>query len=498
MLQLKANMPRFLNKLLLLFAAILSFATAPLSAAASQRPNVILFLVDDLGYGDIACHGNPHVKTPQIDAFAREAVELTQFHVSPVCSPTRASLMTGRYNFRTGVADVFGAATLMDAAEVTIAEQLRAAGYATGIFGKWHLGDDAGRSPNGQGFDESLSFSGPALRRYFDPELLHNGAKERHTGYCMDIFTDAAIAFVKQNRAKPFFVYLPANLIHTPLQVAPELPAEYDALGLDDSTRKIYGMIRSVDNNFGRLRTALKELGLEDNTLLIFTSDNGPQLGIPQKDRFTAGLHGLKGSVYENGIRVPCFMRWPGGFRSPAKMTRLAAHIDVLPTVLEACGAGATAGPKLDGISFLPLLKNPAANWPDRTLFLQWDSGQTPRRGHAFTALTEKWKLVQPCGMDAKPQQHIRDTYAGFCRLQGRGERSIGGAPRHELYDIAADPGETKDLAAAHPDVVAKLREQYEAWFGDVAARWLSPQAGPQEAKPAPSEGRKNPRRKVQ
>ena len=437
-----------------------------------RRPSIVLFLVDDLGYGDVACHGNPHVKTPHVDAFARAAVEFTRFHVSPVCSPTRASLMTGRYNFRTGVADVFGKATVMDSAEVTIAERLREAGYVTGIFGKWHLGDDAEHGPNAQGFDEALVHRGPAMRQYFNPTLLHNGQSEERSGYCMDIFTDAAIRFIHQNLSRPFFVYLAANLIHTPLQVAPELAAEFDALGLGDSTRKIYGMIRSVDNNFGRLRAALAEAGLEENTLLIFTSDNGPCSGSKPVDRHMAGQHGLKGTVYENGIRVPCFMRWPVGFTSPAKVTRLAAHLDVLPTVLEVCGVPVRTEMELDGTSLLPLLRNPSANWPDRTLLFQWDSGQTPRRGHAFAVLTERWKLVQPCGMDLPSQQHIRDRYAELCRLQGRGERSIDGPPRHELYDIAADPGETKDLAAKHPDTVAAMRKQYDAWFTDVCARW--------------------------
>ena len=440
--------------------------------AAPARPNVVLFLADDLGYGDLACHGNPHAKTPQIDAFAKEAVEFANFHVSPVCAPTRASLMTGRWNFRTGIADVFGQAAVMDPAEVTLAERLRAAGYATGIFGKWHLGDDAAHGPNAQGFDEALVHRGPAMRKYFDPVLLHNGLEEQRTGYCMDIFTDAAIGFIRANRSRPFFVYLPANLIHTPLQVAPELAAEFDALGLGDSTRRIYGMIRSVDANFGRLRSVLKELGLEDRTLLIFTSDNGPCSGSNPVDRHMAGLHGLKGTVYENGVRVPCFMRWPTGFPAPAKVTRLAAHVDVLPTVLEACGVAAPAEPRIDGRSLMPLLRDPAAPWPDRALYFQWDSGQQPRRGQACTVLTKRWKLVQPCGMDAPNQKHIRDRYAELCRLQGRGERSIEGPPRWELYEIAADPGETNDVAAAHPDIVAKMKRQYDEWFTDVAVPW--------------------------
>jgi arylsulfatase A-like enzyme len=443
----------------------------PLEKGKASRPNVVLFLADDLGYGDLACHGNRHVKAPQLDAFTREAVEFTNFHVSPVCSPTRASLMTGRYNFRTGVADVFGPATIMDPAEVTLAERLKAAGYATGLFGKWHLGDDAAHGPNAQGFEEALTFRGAALRQYFNPPLLHNGQPEQPTGYCMDLFTDAAIRFIKQNQQRPFFVYLPANLVHTPLQVAPELAADFDALGFSDSTKKIYGMLRSVDTSFGRLRATLKELGLEENTLLIFTSDNGPCSGSKPLDRHMAGLHGLKGTPYENGIRVPCFMRWPTGFASPTKVTRLTAHIDVLPTVLAACGVAAGAA-KLDGTSLLPLLRNPAASWPDRLLCFQWDSGQTPRRGHAFTVLTEKWKLVQPCGMDAPNQQHIRDRYAELCRLQDRGTRNIEGMPRYELYDLAADRGETNDLAAAHPDVVMRMKQQYEAWFDDVTTRW--------------------------
>ncbi|HPM83607.1 MAG TPA: arylsulfatase [Candidatus Anammoximicrobium sp.] len=461
---------------ILALAALLSTPPASLAAAETPQPpgqpNVVLFLVDDLGYGDLACHGNPHVKTPQIDVFAGQATELTQFHVSPVCAPTRASLMTGRYNFRTGVADVYGKASNMDPAEVTLAERLREASYVTGIFGKWHLGDDAQHGPNEQGFDEALVHRGPAMGQYFDPRLLHNGQPEQHTGYCLDIFTDAAIRFIRQNRSRPFFVYLPSNLIHTPLQVAPELAAEFDALGLGDSTRKIYGMIRNVDNNFGRVRAALQESGLEDNTLLIFTSDNGPCSGSQPVDRHMAGLHGLKGTVYENGIRVPCFMRWPAGFKSPTKVTRLAAHVDVLPTVLEACGVPVRADMKLDGASLWPLLRDASAKWPDRTLFFQWDSGQVPRRGHAFTVLTERWKLVQPCGMDLPNQQHIRNRYAQLCRLQGRGERSIEGPPRYELYDIAADPGETKDLAAEHPEVVEAMKKQYDTWFTDVAARW--------------------------
>ena len=434
---------------------------------------MVIFLTDDQGYGDLGYHGNPDLKTPQLDAFAREAVELTRFHVSPVCAPTRASLMTGRYNFRGGVADVFGAACKLDPTEVTMAETLKEAGYATGMFGKWHLGDDPENSPNAQGFEEALTFKGPAMRanQYFNPELFHNGIKEAYKGYCLDIFTDAAITFISKNRNKPFFLYLPSNLIHTPMVVDPNLAESYVAFG--PSTSKIYGMMTSVDNNFGRLRNALKTAGLEDNTLLIFTSDNGPCSGSVPTNRFMAGLHGLKGTVYENGIRVPCFARWPVGFNSPGKMGRLTAHIDWMPTILEACEIPQPSKIKFDGASILSLLRNPNCKWPDRTLFFQWDSGQIPRRGQAYAVLTERYKLVQPVGMDAANQLHIRQRYAELCQLQGRGLRSIEGQPRYELYEITSDPGETIDIAPQHPEVVETMKRQYETWFTDVCARWL-------------------------
>ncbi len=453
---------------------VLHASAVPLSAAQPGRPNVIVFLADDQGWGDLGCHGNPYVQTPNLDAFAREAVELTQFHVSPVCSPTRASLMTGRYNFRTGVTSVAGGRN-MDPQEVTVAEALRSAGYATGIFGKWHLGEDASRRPTAQGFDEAVVFDGAALQadQCFDGEYLHNDVPTRYKGYSMDVFTDAAIAFVKQHRSKPFFLYLPPNLIHTPLQVADDLKAPFKATGLEKRTVNICAMLKSMDSNFARLRQTLQELGLEERTLLIYTSDNGPCAGSVMMDRFMAGQHGLKGTVYENGIHVPCYMRWPAAVAAPGKVGRLTAHIDVMPTILDACGVPVPSGVRLDGRSLLPLLKNPSADWPDRTLFFQWDSRPVPRRGRAYTVLTERWKLVQPMGIDNPTQQIVWERYAELCKVQGRGTRTILGPPRCELYDIAADPGETKDLAAAHADIVEKMNRAYDAWFDDVAVRWL-------------------------
>jgi arylsulfatase A-like enzyme len=442
----------------------------PAGLAKPGRPNVIVFLADDLGFGDLACHGNPHVQTPQLDAFSLEATELTQFRVSPMCSPTRASLMTGRYNFRTGVYTTVKPGCEMDPGETTVAECLRGAGYKTGLFGKWHLGFRAGSGPNDQGFEETLTFNSwdgaGLLPSYNDPTLLHNGKPEKKTGYCMDIFTDAAISFMRENRDQPFFVYLPANLIHSPLQIAHEFYEDFAKLNLPEDTQKIYGMIRSVDDNFGRLRAALKELGLEENTMLIFTSDNGASVPM---DRFMAGLHGLKATVYENGIRVPTFARWPAGFESPSKVTQSAAHIDLLPTILAACSVKSPEDVKLDGVSLLPVLRAPSSEWPERALFFQQTFRNKPMRGETFSVLNGRWKLVQPCGKDsgwASPK------YNELCRIQGVPARKLTGPPRYELYDILADPGEAKNLALEHPDMVERMKNQYDAWFTDVAARW--------------------------
>lgn len=443
----------------------------------SVRPNIVLFLADDLGYGDVGIHGNSVVHTPHFDAFARSAVEWERFYVSPVCAPTRASVMTGRYNFRTGVTDVGGHGCEMATDEITLAEVLRGAGYATGLFGKWHLGDGPRHSPTQRGFDEVLSFHGCAMAagQYFDPTLLHNDVPEVRNGYCMDIFTDAAIAFMRAKRDRPFFIYLPANLIHAPLIAPDSLAAQYDNLGLLDSTRKTYGMVQSLDENFGRLRAAMAELNLENDTMLIAASDNGPCAGSNPVERHMAGLHGLKGTVYENGLRVPCFMRWPHGFPGGRAVSSIAAHIDLMPTIAGACEAALPQGRTLDGVNLLPVLRNADTPGVDRSLMFQWDSGQFPRRGHAFCVLNQRWKLVQPCGMDAPGQQHIRDRYAELCRLQDRGERSIDGQSRFELYDLQSDPGERVDLAGAHPGIVADMRSAYDAWFTNVTDRWNWP-----------------------
>jgi len=411
------------------------------------RPNVILIMTDDQGYGDLGRHGNDVIQTPHLDRMYDESVRFTRFHVSPVCAPTRASLMTGRYNYRTGVVDTYLGRAMMHPDEVTIAEMLGRHGYRTGIFGKWHLGDNYPLRPMDQGFQEALVHNGGGIAQpsdpenydrkdtYFDPVLQHNGEAKRFEGYCTDVFTDAAMAFVEKHQGDPFFVYLATNAPHSPLLVEDRYSRPYLDQGLDAKTAKTYGMITNIDENLGRLFAKLRELGLEENTLVIFLTDNGP-CGSQGGPRYTAGLRARKGSVYDGGIRVPCFLRWPGRLSAGREVDRIAAHIDLPLTILDACGVPAPEDVEFDGTSLLPLAAGEGADWPDRTLYFQWHRGDEPELYKSCAARSQRFKLVN-----------------------GR-----------ELYDMAADPGEKKDVAEAHADVVAEMREGYEAWFEDVGS----------------------------
>jgi len=431
-------------------------ASAPLAGCAQagqapegpKRPNVLLIMTDDQGWGDLGCHGNAKIRTPNLDRLAAESVEMTQFYVQPVCAPTRACLMTGRYNYRTGVTDTYLGRAMMHPDEVTVAEVLGRAGYATGIFGKWHLGDNYPLRPIDQGFLTGVWHLGggmsqpadpPESRGYFDAIYQVDGAEKRIAGYCTDVFADACIRFIEANRDRPFFAYLPTNAPHTPLLVADKYWKPYKEAGLDETTAKIYGMIENVDENVGRILKRLDDLGLAGNTLVIFLTDNGPQ----QRNRYKADLRAGKGSVYEAGIRVPFFARWPGHIDPGRKVDTIAAHIDVFPTLVEVCGGAVPADRTIDGRSLVPLWTSEAGAWPSRTLFFQWHRGDEPELYRAAVARDPRWKLVMP--KNAKN-------------------------PVFELYDISADPGEKHDVAGEHPDVVKRLRAAYEAWLKDVSA----------------------------
>jgi arylsulfatase A-like enzyme len=453
---------------LALLAAGGSVAGAAGDDAPARRPNVVVIITDDQGYGDLGFHGNPKIRTPNLDRLARQSVRLDDFHVMPVCAPTRACLMTGRYNYRTRVVDTFLGRAMMDPQEVTLAEMLADAGYRTAIFGKWHLGDNFPLRAMDQGFQESLVLKGggigqpsdpPGGSSYFDPVLQHNGRQVTRRGYCSDVFTDAAIDYIKADRPEPFLVYLAFNCPHAPLEVPDAYLKPYQEMHLandqfpgtgqplpgpldPDVTARIYGMVTNIDDNLGRLLATLDDRGLARDTIVVFLTDNGPQ-----QVRYNAGMRNRKGSVYEGGIRVPCFIRWPGGLPADTRVDRLAAAVDLAPTLLEACGVAPPTGVAFDGRSLLPLLKGETPDWPNRTVFAQWHRGDVPERYRAFMARGERYKLVRPEQAQKSPRP-LEETF--------------------ELYDLEADPFEQRNIAEANPDVVSRLRAAYDRWYDDV------------------------------
>lgn len=461
----------------LIAAIILAGPTFAFAQGKAKKPNVLIVITDDQGHGDLGLHGNPVIKTPNLDKFARQSVRMKNFYVSPVCSPTRSSLMTGRYNYRTGVVDTFQGRSMMHPDEITIAAILKALGYRTGIFGKWHLGDCYPLRPVDHGFDEELVLKGGGIGQasdpiggesYFNPILQQGGKQIRKEGYCTDIFTDAALDFIGKNKDGPFFCYVAFNCPHTPLEVPKKYHEMYKGkTGLDqfpklgfpigkgydaDVTAKIYGMITNIDDNFARLMAKLDELGIADDTIVIFLTDNGPQ-----QPRYNSGMRGLKASVFEGGTRVPFFVRWPGGFKGDRDVVEIAAHIDIAPTVAAACGGAMPKDRTIDGKNLLPLWKSSSPlppgegpglrDWPDRSLFFQWHRGDVPELYRAFAVRAQQWRLVQPVGV---------------------AEGSTFDKTKLMLFSIKDDPNETKDVAAKNPEVIADLKKRYEAWFADV------------------------------
>lgn len=431
-----------------MFLAAGAVAAAALTGCqkATRRPNVLLVMTDDQGWGDLSAGGNTILQTPQMDRVAEEGMRFDNFHVCPVCAPTRASLMTGRYNYRTGVLDTFKGRAMMYADETTVAELLRAGGYRTGIFGKWHLGDNFPMRAMDQGFETSLVHNGggigqpsdPPNNGYLNPILTENGVAKRFEGYCTDIFANAAMRFMEAHRDEPFFCYVATNAPHTPLDVPEEWVTPFRGTGVTDGEAKIYAMVKNIDDNLGRLLEKLAELKLVDDTLVLFLTDNGA--GGPR--RFNAGMRGIKGSVYEGGIRVPLFVRWPGHIRAGSQCDRLAAHIDLLPTICEYARVKLPHGLRIDGKSLVPLLEGRSGGWADRTFFTQWHRGDEPIPRESAAVVTERYKLVLK-----------RDLPNG-----------------RELFDLKNDPGETTNLAEQMPQLAAELTRRYDRWLAAVSA----------------------------
>ena len=412
----------------------------------TRQPNVVFVITDDQGYGDLACHGNPVISTPHLDRLHGQSVRLEDFHVGPTCAPTRAGLMTGRYCNCTGVWHTILGRSLLRADETTMADVFRAGGYRTGMFGKWHLGDNHPFHPHERGFDVALYHGGGGVSQtpdwwgndYFDDTYWRNGVPEPHEGYCTDVWFDEAMEFIEESAGAPFFCYLSTNAPHSPFRV-PDHYAEPYRGKVPDERANFYGMITCIDENMGRLRQKLRALRIEDNTILVFITENGSACGCSLdhdgfvRDGYNAGMRGMKGWEYEGGHRTPLFLHWPGGGMAEGRdVTRLTANIDVLPTLADLCGLDA---PDVHGTSIVPLLRGEEEGWPDRVIVTDSQRVEFPIKWRKSATMTDRWRLVNGV----------------------------------ELYDIKADPGQQSDVAAQHPDVVSELREHYEQWWGVVS-----------------------------
>ena len=453
-------MRKFLTSLFVLSLYLPNFS--------QSLPNIVLIMTDDQGYGDLGFHGNSQIQTPILDAFARESTRFTQFYVSPVCAPTRSALMTGRYSLRTGVCDTYNGWAIMSGEEETLAEYLKDLGYATAISGKWHLGDNYPSRPMDQGFDYSLVHHAGGMAQvgdpntwfrgdsaYFDPMLVENGKNVQKNGYCSDIFTDAALDFINKNREGPFFCYLAFNAPHTPLQLPGAYEEMYANLSIDSAAypshdrpfpimrdrdivdaRRVYGMVSNIDDNVGRLLEKLDEWDLDEHTIVVFLTDNGPQ-----QRRYVGGMRGLKSSVYEGGVHVPFFIRYPKALPPNQDIDIPAAHVDLVPTLLDMLDQDLPS--TLDGKSLWPMLQGESVEWADtRPIFFEWNRG-FPERYKNIAVRRGKYKLVGQTGHTVE-------------------------ATDLELYDLHQDPSEMKNISKENPLLAQELKDLWDDWYADI------------------------------
>ncbi len=425
---------------------------AQAAAGGGRKPNIVFVLTDDQGYGDLGCYGNPVIQTPQMDALYRDSVRLADYHVGPTCAPTRAGLMTGHYHNSTGVWHTIGGRSLLRRDEWSLATALSEGGYVTGLFGKWHLGDNEPYRPQDRGFQHVVAHGGGGVgqtpdywgNNYNGDTYAVNGVWTPFEGYCTDVWFNEALTFIHDHRDQPFFCYVSTNAPHVPYIVDDAYSDPYVGQVEHQDRANFYGMITAIDENLGLLRRKLDEWGLAENTILIFMTDNGSSCGATLDAEqfvvggYNAGMRGIKGSEYDGGHRVPFFIRWPaGGFTGGRDVTQLTANVDIVPTLLELCEIDPGVH-TFHGRSLVPLLKGEASGWPDRALVTDSQRLTTPVKWRKSAVMTKRWRLVNGV----------------------------------ELYDIGTDPGQCRDVAAAHPEVVKQLRSEYDAWWEVVSEQF--------------------------
>lgn len=424
---------------LLTFIALFAMAfNVSAQTDENEKPNIIIVITDDQGKNDLACEGNPYIKTPNIDKFYDNAVRFTNFHVSTTCAPTRGALMTGRHTNRLNVFHTVAGRSLLFADEVLLPQVLAQNGYVNGMFGKWHLGDNYPFRPMDRGFHEVVRHGGGGITQgpdywgnyYFDDTYWHNGVTEAYEGYCTDVFFSEALKFIETNKEKPFFAYISTNAPHGPLNC----PEEYIDLYKDDANvperfKRFYGMITNIDDNFSVLQKKLEELGIAENTIVIFMTDNGSAGG---QNVYDAGMTGGKGSVTEGGHRTPFYIQWPAGNINGGKdITELTAHYDVLPTLVDLMDLKYTPIKTLDGKSLTPLLKNETSTWPNRVLYMDTQRMLNLTKYKTYTVMDKDYRLV-----DGK-----------------------------KLYNVTEDLKQKNNIIDQYPEVAERLALGYERWW---------------------------------
>lgn len=471
-------MALYFSRILLALVLAGAALSAHTSDLAGSKPNIILIITDDQGYGPVGKHGHPWIQTPNLDILHDTSTRFDRFLVSPTCSPTRAALMTGRHPMKNGITHTILERERMTLDATILPQVLGSAGYTTGIFGKWHLGDEDPYQPHKRGFDEvfihgaggigqayACSCADAPGNKYFNPVIRHNGSFVQTEGYCTNLFFTAGIGWIKdvKDGDKPFFAYISTNAPHGPFIAPPENEKRFTDLGFEKKTAGFYGMIENIDTNVGALLNKLEEWELMEDTVVIFMSDNGMtgggsgRLGKPAGTApdgtkmlpYNANMKGLKGSADEGGVRVPFFVRWDGKIKADQQLDHVTAHIDILPSLAALAGAEIPKG-QVEGRSFLPLIENADAAWEDRYLFTQ----------------KARWKT------GSEPNEHQWKSYAvrnhRFRFVGGGGGDASTLAEKDALYDMEKDPAQTTNVISENEKIALQMKKAYDEFWKEA------------------------------